>query len=304
MKVLIATSSFNDELINLLKKEGLEIINNPYKRKITQTELVPLLKGVSGVIAGLEQYNYDILSKSELKVISRCGSGLLNIDLSAAKKLGISVINTPEGPTQSVAELTVSCLLNLIRDVSRVNNLMHEGKWEKTTGHLLKNMKVLIVGYGRIGKKVASILDTIGTKILVYDPFVSDEIIPKHYTRVDLAGGIKIAEVITLHNSGEELLLGETEFGMMKPGVFILNAARGGLIDEDALEQALVSGIVAGAWLDAFKEEPYTGSLSKYNQVILTPHIGSYTFEGRQKMEFDCVKNLLGGFKSEKISLK
>jgi D-3-phosphoglycerate dehydrogenase len=194
--------------------------------------------------------------------------------------------------------------LNLIRDVSRVNNLLHEGKWEKTTGHLLKNMKVLIVGYGRIGKTVASILDTIGAKILVYDPFVSGKIIPKNYTRVDLADGIKIAEVITLHNSGEVLMLGETEFGMMKPGVYILNAARGGLIDEDALEQALVSGIVAGAWLDTFKEEPYTGSLSKYNQVILTPHIGSYTFEGRQKMEFDCVKNLLSGFESEKISLE
>ena len=145
MKVLITTSSFGEDAKLALEKSAKEIINNPYKRRITQPELIPLLDGVQGVIAGLEEYDYDILSKSELKVISRCGSGLSNIDLDAAKKLGIAVYNTPEGPTQSVAELTVGCLLALIRDVPRINNLMHAGTWEKTTGHLLKSMKVLLI---------------------------------------------------------------------------------------------------------------------------------------------------------------
>jgi len=296
MNVLITTSSFGEDAIRILEQSGFEVINNPYKRKITQTELTSLLEGVYGVIAGLEQYDYDILSKSKLKVISRCGSGLSNIDLDAAKKLNIDVYNTPEGPTQSVAELTVGCLLSLIRDVPNVNNLMHTGKWEKATGHLLKDMKVLLIGYGRIGKTVAKILSSIGGKIFINDPFVKDEDIPDHYTKVDLIEVISKADVITLHNSGEDLILGENEFDLMKSGVYILNAARGGLIDEYALEKAINSGKVAGAWLDAYQEEPYNGDLSTYCQVILTPHIGSYTIEGRKKMEIDSVNNLLKKF--------
>jgi len=295
MKVLITTSSFGDEGIQTLQKSGIEVVNNPYGRKITQTEAIALLKDIDGIIAGLEQYDYDILSKSKLKVISRCGSGLSNIDLDAAKKIGIAIYNTPEGPTQSVAELTVGCLLTLIRDVPRVNNLMHTGKWEKATGHLLKDMKVLLIGYGKIGKIVARILSSIGAKIFISDPFVKDEYIPEHFTKVDLNEGIKKANVIVLHSSGEDLILGAKEFNLMKSGVYILNAARGGLIDEKALEEALIYKKVAGAWLDTFQEEPYKGNLSKMKQVILTPHIGSYTVEGRQKMELDSVNNLLRG---------
>ena len=298
MKVLITPSTFcktSNKPFQILEDAGFEVINNPYKRKINQTELALLLTGVQGVVAGLEQYNYDILSQSELKIISRCGSGLSNIDLDAAKKLGIAIYNTPEGPTQSVAELTVGCLLGLIRDVSRVNDLMHQGKWEKHTGRLLKDMEVLIIGFGKIGQTVARILSEIGARILAYDPFLKDHEISKTFNKVELTDGLQSADVIILHSSGEEMLLGETEFVLMKPGVYILNAARGGLIDEGSLEKALITGKVAGAWLDTFKEEPYSGDLTKYNQVILTPHIGSYTREGRQKMEMEAVNNLLLG---------
>ena len=295
MKVLITTSSYGKQAVQVLEQSGFEVINNPYRRKITQTELIPLLDGIQGVIAGLEQYNYDILSESKLKIISRCGSGISNIDLDAAKKLGIAVYNTPEGPTQSVAELTVGCLLSLIRDVPRANNLMHVGKWQKFTGHLIEDMNVLVIGYGRIGKTVAKILSVIGAKILVHDPFVNkNEILPS-FKRVALKDGIESADVITLHSSGENMVLGVNEFALMKEGVYILNASRGGLMDEDALERALISGQVAGAWLDTFNQEPYSGSFSKYNQVILTPHIGSYTEEGRYKMEIEAANNLLLG---------
>ena len=295
MKVLITTSSFGDEGIQTLQKSGIEVINNPYGRKITQTEAIALLKDIDGVIAGLEYYGYTLISETKLKVISRCGSGLSNIDLHAARELGISVYNTPNGPTQSVAELTVGCLLALIRDVPRINNLMHANKWKKTTGHLLKDMKVLLIGYGRIGKKVASILDTIGAKIFIYDPFISDNVIPDTIKKIELTDGLRMADVISLHSSGEDLILGQKEFNLMKRGVYILNVARGGLIDEDALENSLISGQISGAWLDTFQQEPYKGVLIDYNQVILTPHIGSYTFEGRKKMELDSINNLLNG---------
>ena len=124
---------------------------------------------------------------------------------------------------------------------------------------------------------------------------MSENNIPDHFTKIDLTNGIKIADVITLHSSGEELILGEKEFYLMKSGVYILNVARGGLIDEDALERSLNSGQVRGAWLDTFQEEPYKGKLSDFEQVILTPHIGSYTIEGRKKMELDSINNLLDG---------
>ena len=298
MKVLITTSSFGEDAILALDKSAKEIINNPYKRRITQPELIPLLDGVQGVIAGLEEYDYDILSKSELKVISRCGSGLSNIDLDAAENLGIAVYSTPEGPTQSVAELTVGCLLALIRDIPRINNSMHAGKWEKTTGHLLKSMKVLLIGYGRIGKTVARMLDAIGAEIIIYDPFVPDSDIPDYITKVELIEGIRKADVISLHSSGNDLMLCQKEFEIMKSGVYILNVSRGGLIDEDALEVGLINNKVAGAWLDTFQEEPYHGNLSKFDNVILTPHIGSYTYEGRRKMEMDTVNNLIKGLGS------
>ena len=298
MRVLITTSSFGEEGIQIIQKSGIEVVNNPYGRKITQTEAVSLLKDVDGVIAGLEYYDYTLLSETKLKVISRCGSGLSNIDLDAAKNLGIAVYSTPEGPTQSVAELTVGCLLALIRDVPNVNNLMHKGKWKKVTGHLLKDMKVLLIGYGRIGRVVAKILDAIGAKILVSDPFVSSENIPENFTKVELIEGIRKADVITLHSSGKDLMLCQKEFELMKSGVYILNVSRGGLIDEDALEMGLINNKVAGAWLDTFQQEPYDGNLSKFENVILTPHIGSYTYEGRRKMEIDTVNNLIKGLGS------
>lgn len=297
MNVLITTSSFGDEAIQVLQDSGFEVMNNPYKRKITQTELKSLLEEVEGVIAGLEKYDYHLLSQSKLKVISRCGSGISNIDLDGAKELNISVYNTPDGPTQSVAELTIGCLLTLIRDIANTNNLMHRGKWQKVTGHQLKDMKVLLIGFGRIGRRVGKILDAIGAEILVFDPFLSDDKIPENFTKIDLNNGIKIADVITLHSSGEDLIIGADEFDLMKEGVFILNVARGGLIDEKELEKALNSGRVKGAWIDTFKEEPYSGNLIKYDQVILTPHIGSYSIEGRKKMELDAVNNLIEGMK-------
>jgi len=155
-----------------------------------------------------------------------------------------------------------------------------------------------LIGYGRIGKTVARILDAIGAKILVFDPFVSGKNIPENFTKVDLDGGIKIADVITLHSSGKDLIIGQKEFNLMKRGVYILNVARGGLIDEDSLEKGIISGKISGAWLDTFEREPYKGPLSKYEQVILTPHIGSYTIQGRKTMEMDSVKNLINGIES------
>jgi D-3-phosphoglycerate dehydrogenase len=292
VKVLLGPSSFGDldkTPIEKLRAAGCEIILNPYKRKLTRAELLDLLKhDVSGLVAGLEMLDREVLEKTNLKVISRCGSGLSNVDQVAAAKLGIEIRSTPNGPTLAVAELTVGAMLSMLRMIPQLNGDLHSGKWNKQVGRQLSGMTVAIIGFGRIGRQVSALLKSFNVKILAVDPQVAFSI--------SMDKALTEADIITLHCSGEDVVLGEQEFLKMKEGVFILNAARGVNMDEDALMKALDSGKVAGAWIDAFCKEPYDGRLKDYAQVILTPHVASYTLEGRRVMELETVDNLIEAF--------
>lgn len=298
-RVLIGPSSFGEE--NRAPRErllqaGFQIIENPFRRKLTKEEAMALLgKEVAGLVAGLETLDREVLSRSGLKVVSRCGAGMANVDLEAARDLGIRVCNTPFGPTQAVAEMTVGCLLSLIRQIPQMDRALHEGKWDKRVGRQLKGMTVLIVGLGRIGSAVAKLLAPFEVTLIASDTGLDAGEAP--LPLVPLDEGLAVADVVALHASGQDRLLGSREFGLMKPGAFVLNAARGELVDEEALRAALDSGRVAGAWLDTFGREPYDGPLTGYGQVILTPHVGSYTAEGRLQMELDAVENLIRAFR-------
>lgn len=292
-KVLIAPSTFGAVAttpLERLREAGVQIVRNPHKRKLTKEELHALLPGVVGLIAGLEPLTRDVLEQSQLRVISRCGAGLSNVDLQAAADLGIAVRSTPDAPTTAVAELTIGAMISLLRAVGWMDRDLHDGKWSKKTGVQLEGKTVVIIGFGLIGKKVAALLAPFGVRIFAVDPFRSDcgsvPVLPLHEA-------LPQADIVTAHCSGEACLLGEKEFELMKRGVFVLNAARGGLIDERALRKGLDEGRVAGAWLDTFEEEPYQGALTRYPQVLLTPHIGSYSYECRTRMELEAVDNLL-----------
>ncbi|MFH1386114.1 MAG: NAD(P)-dependent oxidoreductase [bacterium] len=290
-KILLGPSSFGSldrSPISKLEEHGFAVIDNPYKRKLTKEELLALLPGITGLIAGLETLDREVMTKSNLKIISRCGAGMSNVDQKAAKELGITVRNTPTAPVNAVAELTIGCLLSLLRQVNQMDAALHQKKWEKRIGRLLSEKNVAVIGYGNIGKKVGELLSAFGAKVLPVDP--------KYTKSVDLTDAIKAADIITLHCSGEACLLRAKEFGQMKQGIFILNAARGALIDEEALIHGLNSKQVIGAWLDTFAQEPYVGKLCDYPQVILTPHVGSYAFECRQNMEMETVNNLIDYF--------
>ncbi len=294
IKILLGPSSFAEldkAPYHKLVRNNFRIIDNPYKRKLTEEELLSLLPGVKGLIAGLEPLTRNVLEKSDLKVISRCGSGLSNVDLQAAKELGITVRNTPLGPTTAVAELTLGCLLNLIRQVPQMNNALHERKWSKRIGKELNGSCVGIIGFGNIGKRVGQLLSIFGAKIIAVDPLLSGVI--NSVPIVEMEEVLKEADIITLHSSGEGCLLDKREFELMKQGVYILNAARGSVINEGALKEALDNGKVAGVWLDTFESEPYNGVLCGYEQVVLTPHIGSYTVQCRSSMEMEAVENLI-----------
>jgi D-3-phosphoglycerate dehydrogenase len=274
-----------------LRESGLNIIDNPYGRKLTKPELAQLLPGVQGILAGLETLDEEIMANSELKVISRVGSGISNVDLAAAKRLGIAVKSTPLAPITAVAELTIGCLLTLLRKVSAMDQALHSGRWLKLTGTQLHGKKVAVIGYGNIGQRVGTLLQAFGAEVLAVDPQYTKAIYGVPVNTLEEA--LSVADIVTIHSGGQDQLLGQREFDLMKPGTYLLNAARGHLVDEEALRQALDDKRVAGAWLDTFANEPYTGELTNYPQVMLTPHVGSYTVECRLAMEMEAVENLL-----------
>lgn len=297
IKILLGPSSYGDAdpaPVQKLKDAGFEIVDNPYKRKLSQEELLALLPGVGGLIAGLEPLNRQVLEVSELKVISRVGVGLSNVDLEAAKDLGIAVRYTPDGPTVAVAELTVGCLLSLLRQTALMDRDLHQCRWNKCVGSQLAGRTVLLLGLGRIGRAVAKRLAGFEVKLLACDPYCQEP--PQGVELVSLEDGLPQADIISLHASGEDELLGPDQFELMKQGAFLLNPSRGEQVNEKSLIQALDSGLLAGAWLDTFWTEPYDGPLTGYPSVMLTPHVGSYSRECRLDMEMQAADNLLAAF--------
>lgn len=278
--------------IDRLIENGCEVIENPFKRKLAKEELTKLLEGgVSGLIAGLEPLDREVLQKSRLKVISRCGSGLSNVDLDAARELGIEVCATPSGPTAAVAELTLGAILSLLRMIPLMDRDLHEGRWAKRIGVQLGGKTVVVVGYGLIGRRVAALLVSFGARVLAVDPHLTTGEVDVPLVTLDQA--LPQADVLCLHCSGDGRILGARELDRLKPGAYVLNAARGGLIEEAALLEGLRVGRIAGAWLDTFECEPYDGPLAACPNVLLTPHVGSYTRECRARMEVEAVENLI-----------
>lgn len=302
--ILISTSTFdfkNFEDSVLYLKSGFDVDLNPFKRRLSEAEILDLVStNVYGLIAGVEPITKLVLeSAKDLKVISRCGAGLDNIDLSAARSLNIKVLNTPIAPVQAVAELTMAHMLNLARGINRVDQQIKDGIWKPEMGFLVAGKKIGIIGFGKIGRKVAQIAIAFGSEILAYDQ--SDiESIPG-VQQVDLKTLLKVSDVITLHlpySPNVHHLIGAKEFKLMKQNAIVLNLSRGGLVDEEALADALNNKIISGAGIDTFESEPYRGGLQNCSNIILTAHMGSYAKESRDMQEKEAAQNLTAEFKN------
>lgn len=295
-KILIGPSSFAEldrTPLAMLTSAGYDVIDNPFKRKLTKKELLNLLTiDVVGLIAGLETLDREVMENSRLKAVSRVGAGVSNVDLEAARDLGIQVFNTPDAPTNAVAELTIAAILNLLRMIPQMDRALHNGQWQKKIGLQLQGKKVAIIGFGRIGRRVSELLAPFGVELLVVDPALEDQAYAG-FRKETLRVALSEADIITIHSSGHDCIIGEEEFLQIKKGAYLLNAARGGIISESALVKALEDGTIAAAWLDTFEEEPYKGTLCGLPNVILTPHAGSYTAECRSRMETEAVENIL-----------
>jgi len=301
--IAITMSSFAEydpRPLNLLKEKEARVVLNPFGRKITPEEILQICKGSLGIVAGTELYDKNILRElSGLKVISRCGTGLDNIDINTANNLGIKVYNTPDAPTLAVAELTISLILDLLRKVTLMDREMRTGIWKKRMGNLLRGKNIGVIGFGRIGQKTGELLKGFGCEISYYDNARIQGLKNVRIKRLEMDELLRKSDIITVHVSGkyEKSLLGVRELGMMKKEAWLVNVARGGVVDEEALFNALKEGHLAGAALDVFENEPYSGQLKKLDNVILTPHIGSYAKEARVEMEIQAAKNLIKGLK-------
>lgn len=297
--ILVTTSSFadqNPDLLARLHARGLEVIINPFGRKLSEGEVTELLQKYRpvGMIAGVEPLTRNVLGGADgLRVISRVGIGLDSVDLAAARELGIAVTNTPDAPTVPVAELTLGLILSLLRCIPASDAGIRRGEWSRPMGQLLLGKTVGVVGCGRIGTRVAKFLSAFGCRLLGYDPMVQSSDLLELVSLDDL---LSASDIVTLHLPYMEKthhLLDSSRLRAMKQGALVVNAARGGLIDEEALLASLQDGHLAGAALDCFENEPYAGPLKELGNVILTGHIGSYAKEGRVIMEEQAVDNLL-----------
>lgn len=294
--VLCTTSSFTAKNF----PDRLNFIYNPFNRRLSEEEVIDLVKKYQpdAIIAGLEPITGKVMNEaSSLRIISRCGVGIDNVDLAAAEKMGIKVYNTPDAPVKPVAELTIAMIFALVRNLLKQDTDIRKGIWGKTSASLLSEMTVGIIGCGRIGKRVASILKGTECNLLGYDIL---DFTVEYLRRVSFNELITNSDIISLHiplTPENYHIIGRNELMQMKAGAFLINTSRGSLIDEKTLYEFLKNGHLGGAGLDVFEEEPYKGPLLELDNVILTPHTGSSAGGSRLRMEEESVENLIYGLK-------
>ncbi|MFX1378352.1 MAG: hydroxyacid dehydrogenase [Promethearchaeota archaeon] len=292
MKILIS-DKLEEEGIKIFEDNGFEVIK---KFTITKEDLKKEIGEYDGiVIRSRTKLTSDVLENAKkLKVIGRAGVGLDNVDLQKASEMNIEVFNTPEAPAVSVAELALGLMLSLARKISHADRTMHQGKWNKNDylGYTLEGKKLGLVGFGNTAKHLAKIAISMGMKVGVYSRFSKGKAAIDEarkigcsiYSSVDDL--IKEAQVISLHlpaSPETESLINEKRIKMMRKDAILINTARGNLIDEKALTNALKTKSIAGAALDVYREEPLKDQelINWDENLILTPHIASQSIENQ-----------------------
>ncbi len=297
MKVLVADH---------ISKEGLQPLYD-YAQIDIKPNLEPgQIKALIGdydalIVRSKTQVTADIIESGEkLKVIGRAGVGVDNIDIDAATTKGIVVVNAPTSNTISAAEHTIALMLALARNVPQADALLKAGKWQKErlVGTELRNKTLGIVGIGNVGAEVAKRAQAFEMRVIAHDPFVSID--SARHLKVKLVSMdqlLREADFITLHvplTASTKKLIGAKEIVKLKPGVRIINCARGGLVDEEAIAEAIKNGKIAGAAFDVFSREPITDSpLFKEDKIIVTPHLGASTIEAQTGVARDISEQIL-----------
>ena len=314
MPKIIVTDKLNEAGLNILRQVG----DVDYKPGISADDLKKIIKDYNALLirsgTKVTKEIIDACSK-EMKIIGRAGVGVDNVDLNAATEKGIIVVNSPEGNTTAAAEHTIAMMMSLARLIPVADASLKKGEWKRSSfmGFELFNKTFGVVGLGKIGTRVAKIAQAIGMKIIAYDPFVDKEIVSKQGIElVSLEEIWKRSDIITVHvpkNAETINLLNKETIKKCKRGVRIVNCARGGIINEEALAEAIKEGHVAGAAFDVFKEEPVNNSplLTLGDKVVLTPHLGASTEEAQLNVALDVAEQirdvLSGGLPRSAVNL-
>lgn len=310
-RVLITTVPFGEidpRSVQLLKAEPqIEYVINPLGRKLKEHELAEMIRDFDVLIAGTEPITSRVMNNApRLKLISRVGIGLDNVDLKAAKERGILVSYTPDPPAPAVAELTIAHMLNLLRRVPFVDRKIRSGIWRRVSGGRLTNMTVGIIGTGRVGSRVLRHLQGFAPKKILVNDLKPDmnlyEMYQAEYS--DKETIFRNSDIITLHvplTPRTNRLITSTEIDLMKPSALLINTSRGGIIDENDLYDALLQHRIGGAAIDVFVNEPYSGKLIEIDDVILSCHMGSMTDDCRSAMEIGATEEAVRFVRGEPL---
>ncbi len=295
-KALISTVPFadrDDTPTRLLASAGIDYVINPIGRRLKEDELAEMIGDFDVLIAGTERISDRVMACApKLQLISRVGIGLDGVDLLAARQRGIRVTYTPDAPANAVSDLTIGLMLCLLRQVHVSNAQLRAGMWQRIMGRRLGEVTIGLIGMGRIGTGVLTRLQGFGRpRVLANDTrpnhSLDDAFQFEWATKEQI---FREADIISVHVPMTKLtrnLIGGSELALMKPDALLINTARGGIINEEALCAVMQAGHLGGAAIDVFEHEPYSGPLCEIERCLLTAHMGSMSVDCRTRMEIE-----------------
>ncbi len=300
-KILITPRSLTEKghpILDRLRHAGYELILSAPGQQPDEAELMLLLPGCAGYLAGVEKITARVLAAAkDLRVISRNGTGVDNVDLAAAERLGVKVCRAEGANARGVAELALALIFALVRSLPFSDQGLKQGAWLRRQGVELEGRCLGLLGCGKIGKIVAGFGAALGMRVLAYDLFPEWPAAPQGFRFGTFEEVLTLSDIISLHcpaAGGAKPLIGRNEIAQMQKGIYLVNTARAGLLDETALLEALETKHVAGFATDVFSQEPPGESaLIKHQRVIATPHIGGFTKESVARATEVAVENLI-----------
>ncbi|MGE0445126.1 MAG: phosphoglycerate dehydrogenase [Vicinamibacterales bacterium] len=310
-RVLITTVPFgapDRQALDLLDSAGVDYTINPIGRRLKEAELLTLARDFGVIIAGTEPITAAVIGAApHLRLISRVGIGLDSVDLSATRARRVSVAYTPDAPAPAVAELTIGLMLSLLRHVPFADRALRQGRWLRLMGRRLEEITVGIVGVGRVGRRVVAALrgGFPGVHILANDLAPDTTFGAAHRIEwVEKAELFRSSDVVSVHvplTPTTQGMIGADELALMRPTALLINTARGGVVAEAALADALRSGRLLGAAMDVFSQEPYEGELAGVEQCLLTCHMGSMSIDCRTRMEVEATEEAIRFLRGEPL---
>jgi len=304
-RILIA-DNLDQDGVDILNASGLFEVD--YRKKTSREELEAIIPEVEGlIIRSASKVDHALVEKAKnLKVVIRAGVGVDNIDIAACSQKGIVVMNAPAGNSISTAEQAIALMFALARKIPQAHASMKEKKWEKSKfqGSQLTGKTLGVVGLGRIGKEVVKRAKGLQMKVLGFDPYIpAENLASLEVELVPIDVLLRQSDFITVHTpltDATKGLINEKNLSLLKPGVRVINCARGGIYDEAAIVKGMKEGIIAGAGLDVFVEEPLpaTSELYNFDDIILTPHLGASTDEAQIEVAKETAESMVAYFKS------